>query len=204
MRPVESRPYKLSVRHPLDGGRWAPTRSFASAGARDKKADFYRRQGWEVLTFGSTARDRQVADLADEETVRERQVRELDDLEIIAANDLDGALKLGWDRYLAWRQQMEKLMVRKIAEIVRGHVPGATAIRLDASDQGGDGWTFGGGARAPNLSSTYSNGFPELHDDDDLSILLSDLGLFLPNSDNGTREGVFWLDLDPKEDDGDV
>lgn len=129
------------------------------------------------------------------ESARERQVRELDDLLIIAADDLEKAYKLGWERLNATERTLEQLHQRMIAKTVHVHFPDAQAIAIEATDQGGPGWVFDSavvlddGTRIDGSSHTrYGDAIDDLNDDDDLSVLLSDLGRFHSSEDHPAHD----------------
>lgn len=121
-------------------------------------------------------------------TAREEQIRkalEQDErdrtLATMSDEDLNEAYVAGWAAIKAAKDALEPLHHERIARTVREIVPNATAIAIDATDQGGDGWVFRGSVRLDDGTTISED---ELHDSDDLSILLSDLGFFMPSDDN--------------------
>lgn len=127
------------------------------------------------------------------ESARERQVRELDDLLVIAEDDLERAWRLGWDRLRATTQTLEQLHLRMIAKLVRAYYPDAQAVAIEATDQGGPGWVFGGavvledGTRV-GATSRLGWDIDALRDDDDFALMLSNLGLFHSSEDNPAHD----------------
>jgi hypothetical protein len=65
-------------------------------------------------------------------------------------------------------------------------VPNATAIGIEATDQGGDGWVATGTVRLAGSDKAVVT--DALHDSDDLTVLLSDLGFFMSSLDHPAQE----------------
>lgn len=111
-----------------------------------------------------------------------------------AANASDARLeevyKLGWERVRESYALLEPVLYEKIARAVREHVPEATALLLEATDQGGPGWVLRH-VKTPNgpLDDERADA---LHDVDHLWSLLSDLGEFVSNE---TQPDPYELEL---------
>lgn len=133
-------------------------------------------------------------------SAREEQIRkalEQDErdraLATMSDEDLSQAYVDGWTRVREATEALEPLHHERIARAVREVVPNATAIGIEATDQGGDGWVLTGVVRLADGTTTHDT--DALQDDDDLSTLLSDLGFFMSSEDHPAQD----LELQPKE-----
>lgn len=126
--------------------------------------------------------------------------RYLASIDAMDAAELDEAYTAGWAAVHAAMRRLHPLHHAKIVRAVREVVPGATAIAIDATDQGGDGWVLSCAVeRFVKLEDgTYRDDVDGLHDSDELTTLLSDLGFFMSSEHHPAHE--YDLTTPPKED----
>lgn len=88
---------------------------------------------------------------------------------------LAAAYETGWKSVNEALRMLEPINLELIARRVRAVEPAAMSVRIDATDQGGPGWVYAGDNAA-------------LSDDDELSILLRDLGEFMSSEDHPAQD----------------
>jgi hypothetical protein len=113
---------------------------------------------------------------------------------------LKAAYDTGWADVRAAMAMLEPIHLELIARRVRAHVPDATAIAIEATDQGGPGWVLTGAVeRVVTLADgSKRDDIDDLHDDDELTVLLSDLGAFMSSLDHPAQD--LQLPAKPEED----
>lgn len=120
-----------------------------------------------------------------------RALAEQERLQQIDAMDLDqlrDEYDEGWARVREAMRALEPVHRAYLARVARRHGSDLTAIPIEATDQGGSGWVLG-------LSA---DDMDDLRDDDTLSMLLYDLGAWLPSEDHPAQE--LPLDFEPRGD----
>lgn len=116
---------------------------------------------------------------------REQQVREaLERESYLLSLDKKDLAELRTEHKAAWEvanaalRAVEPLHNAMIARLVRKYEPAATSIAIEPTDQGGPGWVYAGDN-------------DDVRDDDELSMLLSDLGEFLSSEDHPAQDYDF-------------
>lgn len=93
-----------------------------------------------------------------------------------------------WERVKELFDVLEPVLLEQIARVVREHIPDATRLVLEPTDQGGPGWVLS--CSGACVHTTSGRIHPDdgrgdaLHDDDRLHPLLSDFGEFVPSDDH--------------------
>jgi hypothetical protein len=113
---------------------------------------------------------------------REQQIREAMEraereraFAIQRTDQLKAAYDVGWEQVREAMRMLEPIHLELIARRVRAVLPNATEIAIEATDQGGPGWVL-------------RSGPDELYDDDELTVLLSDLGAFMSSEDHPAQD----------------
>lgn len=128
----------------------------------------------------------------------------LKSIDAMDADELEEAYAEGWVAVHAAKRRLEPLHHAKIVRAVREVVPGATAISIEPTDQGGDGWVLCCAVeRIVRLADgSHRDDVDGLHDSDELAVLLSDLGFFMSSENHpGPAPHEYDLTKPPKEDD---
>jgi hypothetical protein len=107
--------------------------------------------------------------------------------------DTKTAYDAGWQEIREAMKRLEPIHRARVSEVVRGYIPAATKLTIEATDQNHSGWVLRGVHTDEGPVDINDHALDHLNDDDGLWALLDDYGAWCPSEDN-TSPRDFELD----------